>query len=110
MSDLNCPCCGGPLAGPVAPEDVARALGSAVLAQVVRALARRPMTYEQLAQAIYGGREMIDPRRSLIVTLSKQEGILRKFGWHIARPGKGGNRPLRLVALGAVKDALGGAR
>ena len=101
MSRL-CPCCGGPLPGPVAPEDVARALGSAVLAQVVRALARRPMTYAQLAQVIYGGREMVDARRSLIVTLCERAGDLAQFGWRIDRPGKGcHNRPLRLVALGA---------
>lgn len=99
MNVRNCPGSSAPDAVRCTPEQLASALSSAVLAQVVRALAVRPMTYEELVWAVYGTGGPEGAKRVLRVVLCVRAHQLHPFGWRIVRPGHRRKVPLRLEPI-----------
>lgn len=84
-----CPCCGALKVGQqIDIETMARQLPP-ILAAIVRALSGRQMTYEELAWAVYRGREPGNAVNVLRATVVRQRDRLAPFGWQIVMPGRG---------------------
>jgi hypothetical protein len=67
-------------------DELARDIRSSIMAMTIRALARRPMTIEQLALAVYQGREPQDAVQCLRVTIGRVRPEIEARGWTIVSP------------------------
>lgn len=92
MTALNtwvCPCCGATKVGEQLDIEIMAMQLPPLLATIVRALSDRQMTYEELAWAVYRGREPGHAINVLRATVVKQRDRLLPFGWQIVMPGQG---------------------